>query len=254
MGAVLLLFILIFGGSLTRMEQRRSAPMIKYDKRDYRSYRTTAIIFAVLCVVSIGCYTIIVMVDPHGTYVDLAALVLWFLMGSGFLVSVLMGIGLFKSRFYLKRLERYGYEPPERKRDYGKKVENLPRKAKQQEESVGGSRESIVLAILALIALGITAMGSFVIFWHYLTVDRELAMEGFILLLFPQICWGICSFVFWRQRSCQKYRDDVETCDKRKLRAQLEDGLVEMAIFAGLTAVYFAIVCGGLSMILRVRS
>ena len=40
----------------------------------------------------------------------------------------------------------------------------------------------------------------------------------------------------------KKYRDDIEIGDNRKLRAQLEEGIVEIMGFAGLTAVYMRLV------------
>ena len=166
---------------------------------------------------------------------DLLDLFLFAGMGIG-LCGALFGWGVvLNGSYYIKRLKHYGYNIPQKKSDYPQGLRSLPCENVDRSVSEGWSSESVALAAFAWLAGGIVSLIAAHIYTKYASLVKGLAEIGIAMMLLPVVCWIICGFVFWRQRTRRKYRDDVELDEEegpqRKVRANLMEGISEIIIY-----------------------
>ena len=100
---------------------------IKYDKRSMTIIKGTSIAATILFVIGIA----LLFMEIKGTEIfTLFALYL----GAG--LSIDCYAALVAGWFYMKRLKKYGYMIPKKKRDYDGKIENLPKLSNVEETSL----------------------------------------------------------------------------------------------------------------------
>lgn len=213
---------------------------IKYDKRDKKVGLVLVIITTVITALVIIGYA----AAERTGYVtsEVAAAVV---MGIVFwpVTAVTCWIYYLEVCTYLKRLKRHGYEIPNDKRHFSCNLELLPRDGTSI-KSVENSRESWLLTTLCLVCFFVVVaimtyyIGDFWNRWkHVWYIAEETVVVGFMfaVMLITAFLWLVGVFVYWNQRRCDKYRDDVETDDSRKVRRQLADGIIIVIFMLAVT-------------------
>ena len=142
---------------------------------------------------------------------------------------------------YLKRLKRHGYVVPNDKRYFSCNLELLPRDGTNI-KSIKNSRESWVLTVLCLVCFfGVMAIMTYYLLnfrnkWDYVWyMAWDVGILLFIVMLIVAFLWLLGVFVYWNQRRCDKYRDDVETDKIRKVRRNLADGIIIVIFMLAVT-------------------
>ncbi len=235
--------------------QLQTATYMKYDKRSVRLLAIGAILCAIVFGISIG------LMASDMDFWGKSKFSQW-----GF-IAVLYGLFLGAALFvwcvcrmilgisYLKRLERYGYEVPADRREYGYLLEQLPLKNATVEmtrwserEDIGSesfwenmepysvSKTSKILSILSVLA-AIVMIGLSFYYWYswYFMGDDTIVM--FVLLLIADAFWLIPIVLFRKQMDGQKYKDDVEIDATRKNRMSLPGGILLILMLVGIALV-----------------
>lgn len=209
------------------------APPIKYDKRDTKIGLIIAIIGTIAWVVTI------IMLGFQIVDRMSAKLTMVIAIGGIYYCPLLALIGwrlFFSSRGYMKRLEKYGYKVPERKKMYQGRLDLLERYEGSMPDFQQPHRESTYLAYASWVA----AFGS--VPYPLYVWKTYPDMDGlFVVMLFPVVCWIMLGLFYWRQRDQLKYKDDVEIDDRRKTRQNLVDGLVIILVCIFLTILFWVI-------------
>lgn len=207
---------------------------IKYDCRDKEVFWWVAVVSGVLAVIMMFLSNL-----PAADVQFLGSLL--FIQLGGFLlfptISVIAWIGYLSSSVYLRRLKIHGYELPANKREFSSSLCNL-RKINESEVSVNSlSKESIVLSVISCLNFVLVIIYAVLYFFEYNNMNDVfgLTVLGYAPLL---IFWYIRTFLFFRQRLRETYRDDVEVDETRKKRKPIEDGIKEMLILLFLTMVW----------------
>ena len=147
---IIIIILYIFQGAIQRSRFRGPNPAIKYDLRDKKENLIVAIVCSIVAVCSVGIIAFGNLLNWSGTYIDLVVLMACGCLGIGFFGAFLSWTQYACCVFYIKRLERYGYEVPQRKKDYGTKLGNLPRSEGIAPVQSEWSRQSIALTIMAV--------------------------------------------------------------------------------------------------------
>lgn len=211
---------------------------IKYDRRDKKAGLFLVIIVTVITALVFIGYAVV----GRGRHVssELAAAAV---MGIVFwpVTAVTCWIYYLEVCTYLKRLKRHGYEIPKDKRSFSCNLELLPRDGASI-KSVENSRESWLLTVLCLVCFfGVVAimtyyLGNFWNKWKYVWyMAEDVGIILFAIMLVIAFLWLVGVFVYWNQRRCDKYRDDVETDNVRKVRRQLADGIIIVIFLLAVT-------------------
>ncbi len=223
---------------------------ILYDRTDQKTSLVTAIVSTALLLV----FGIMIWLGAEEFPTEIMA---FFVIGVVFVLPILTVVSwmrYLKNICYLKRLCAHGYEVPVCKRDY-KGLEELPRNEESAQVRVGNSWESIALAAICWgIAVGCMA-GSIPLLLNY-QMYGGLVFHGAAALF-----WVVLGIVYFRQRSREKYRDDVEPeiygpdgkVKMRKMRTQFADGLVTIAVLLCYTILFLTIIYNLGGVIFRAR-
>lgn len=220
--------------------------MIKYDKKDIKYYLTGAIFFTLLELVC----TVLFILDESYYMIRLPGnMDAYLFFGIVFILPILCAVTWIRALdcfLYFRRLRRYGYEVPEKKKLYSKTLENLPRTADFTCANSGISVESVLLALGSwLCSLGIL-FSAIKFFLKFVTEGWWCVVPfGFILVIAG--VWCVQGIGYWHQRARSKFRDDVENDDGRRVRRHFVSGMVAMLILlaASATVVEIMHACAG---------
>lgn len=206
---------------------------IKFDKTDLKIYQYIWIITGIVTilvwipVLLYGGKPVKEVPDGLDTLVEITVLLCPFLfvfwIGLIFKLSEIAG--------YLKRLKRYGYIVPESKKPYESNLENLIQDREIcREQGEQKSKAAIVLTVIAGVAVLL------------------MICTNFMLTRVPHI-WSILicvvlAVVYAGQISSRRFRDDVDIYGdpKRKVRRNLDDGLLEILLVFTVILVFFVLV------------
>lgn len=223
---------------------------IKYDKKDKRLYRKTAVIFSILAVAD---WCLLLNGEDILWHFPIEAEVV-FLCAIGPLCILVVGlwVGYLDAVFYLKRLWKFGYEIPEDKRNYNKDLEKLP----QRENTVGNlsykNYDSMVLSILTGFIVIALFLYDIQFLYRYSSFGKDIwFFEG--LLILGTFVWLFMGIFYVRQISNQKYKYDVEIDSSRKNRKNLIDGIVEIMVLLLLTFPFIEMINNAVQYMMRAR-
>ncbi len=196
---------------------------IKYDKLSAKILKWTGIFCAVLFVLGMG----MLLLEIDGT--GLLMLICLYMGGGVGITSALAFIG---SKFYFKRLAKYGYEIPYKKSEYRGLLKHVPRNpaVKQEGQKSLCSKESKLLTVISLI-LFVICVGMDIHYYITWSFMGENCSTMFVLTLLFYCIWLIFALVMYKQSNPLKYRDDVETDTTRKERLSIEQGLLTCLLF-----------------------
>lgn len=206
---------------------------IKFDKKDLKIYRNIWIITGIVTVL-IGIPTLLYGGKPvKETPVSLDGLIAITVLLCPFLAIFWIGITwkLLEIAGYLKRLKRYGYVVPDSKKLYDNNLENLIQdKEICREQGMQKSGVGIALTVIA----GIAAL---------LMICINLMLTRVPHIWSILFCAAMAGF-FARQISSQRFRDDVDIYGnpERKVRRNLDDGLLEISLVFIVILVFFVLV------------
>lgn len=209
-------------------------PQIKYDKFEQK----VGLVIGFVCTIGVvvtGFMLKLDVVDRLNT--KLAATVV---LGGIYFCPVMAIVGwklFFSSWGYMKRLEKYGYKVPERKKQYHGRQDLLERFEVCSPDVNKWHSESVTLACTAWVLAVIFGGYAYYVQQCYADISGIL-----LLMLFPTICWTIMGIFYWRQRRQLTYKDDVELDDKRKTRQNLVDGLVTIFVCIALSMIYSEVI------------
>lgn len=248
MEVILLLIMLLFvmRNILQKPKNDKERYKIRYDLRNKKQLFVVAVLFTSVSVI-LG---IVIFFSSSGEKwsAEWAAVILIADVIVCPLAALAAWLLFWDCCFYLKRLERYGYFPPENKKEHDGLLNNLDRKKaekdndSQSENALNAgtkrvndgsghlySKESVILSVCAFLC-GIVILGCAVYFLWEWNILGENAYFMFDILVMLAVLWGVGSFVYWRQRNIAKYRDDVEMDDNRRQRQNLVSGIITIAI------------------------
>ena len=214
-----------------------SATLIKYDKHSVKHY-------GILTGIAVVCFGFAWMyLEPIGiesrvnVVLFMSALLVLFLGG----VATIWGtIHWINGIFYLKRLEKQGYEVPENRKEY-MILERLPKRdTEPRVEEKGYHKGSKVLACLTILVAAIMLVFSVYYFckWWFI----EFSPVFLIIQLFADALWLLPISMFRKQMDLQKYKDDVEVDITRNTRMNGVSGTLLLIVLI-LAAFYVKSYC-----------
>lgn len=137
-------------------------------------------------------------------------------------------------KIYLIRLKNYGYEVPNDRREYDKKLTNLPKDEKVYKKIVKnqGARNkwSVWLALIHFLVLLTCVIFNICLYieWKFLRDVGVFITELCVLDCF----WLILTIYYFRQGDNSKYRDAFELDEDKKKRVCFPYGLMLLAVVA----------------------
>lgn len=206
---------------------------INYDRRTEKVLKCVALLALGLSVVIFGLMPALFMVMKQNM--------------SNYFVIMLYGLylvaipGLFAGimwmdcKMYFARLKKYGYIIPERKRDYGNRLENVPRQMPLDETGQPldlGAKDSKKLGLIYLVIFGVILAEHMVYLVKWIPLDPEGSLFVLIFTLVPNLFWPIAAMLFFRQQNSEKYADDVAFHPYKKRRMSLGKGILLAIIMA----------------------
>ena len=211
---------------------------IKYDKRDKKIYLILAVVTTIIFAM---CFSLLQM-DLEVENISAAFYAGFMIVSTLFLpiISFAMWVMFFDSHMYLKRLEKYGFTVPDRKKDYDNNLEKLPQSQgnifDNENPKVKESKESKALAYVSwIVSLG---MAVYTV-WFFIRFSHMLENVAFfgLVCIFITLCWLVLGFYFFKQRRPDKYRDDVDYKSNLKVRKHLVEGIITIVILLVITIV-----------------
>lgn len=226
--------------------------IINYDRRDSKYYLAGAVIFTLLELVC----TVLFILDEGYYIIRLPGdMDMYLFLGIVYMLPILCAVTWIRCLdcfLYFRRLKRYGYEVPEKKKLYSKALGNLPRTADFTCANSGISVESVLLAFGSwFCSLGIL-ISAINFFLKYVTEGWWCVVPfGFILVIAG--AWCVQGVGYWYQRLRSRFRDDVENDDGRRVRRHFVSGMVVMMILLAASAVFVEIMYAGAGVVVRAR-
>ncbi|MCM1498194.1 MAG: hypothetical protein NC124_06970 [Clostridium sp.] len=224
---------------------------IKYDKRDKRLCGRAAAVFSVLAVLD-GC--MLYFGEGIMWHFPVAVEVMFVCAFYPFLLlAVGLWVGFMDAVLYLKRLQNYGYEVPEDKRQFGRDLEKLPVTEHAVKTFSGKNAGSIALTVLTgVITIGLIIYD--VYFWYrYSALGEDIRFfEG--MLVFGTVIWLIQGIFYARQISNRKYKYDVEIDHSWKNRRNLIGGLAEIIVLLAFTLLATELIHNTVQYMLKARA
>lgn len=244
-----LLLGLLFLGHIVGKTTRRSYA-IKYDCQDRKLFLGIAIIFTILSVCMILFSELPIM-----DVVTLEFMIVLIMLG-GFLcfpvIAFMAWMGFLSSTLYLRRLKIYGYEIPRNKKIFSSRLDMLGKTGDSLVNPDSQSKESMVLAAISVSIFAGVFINAVVFYFQYRELE-DLAYFGVYGSIPFLLFWLIIACVFWRQRLRDKYKDDVESDEKRKTRKHIEKGIIEIVIYLFLTIMWITMLYNGVEYIYKSR-
>ncbi|MBQ7776711.1 MAG: hypothetical protein IJ379_12400 [Lachnospiraceae bacterium] len=220
-------------------------PKIKYDKRDNRIGLMVAVVCTIVAIVEN-----IIMFLPVSERMSTELGV--FISLGGFMFFPMIALAgwhiYFMSFCYFRRLQKYGFQVPENKKDYQGRLEALERGEYQQPDLQAWHKDSMILAGLTLVMAVGTAVYAFYVRESYPQIEL-----CFWLMLFPVLCWILLGALFWSERSQLKFKDDVEIDEKRRTRLNLMEGITVILICLFMTVIYAVVIYNMAGVIYKAR-
>lgn len=213
-----------------------SATLIKYDKRSVKVYRTLLLITVVYFLLSLFCMFTDILSIQNAKLEEVLITVVLYGLYFGVIGTLYLGYQFINAVCYLKRLEKYGFEVPENRKEY-EIVERLPKKENvvpiQTQGDHKGSKILTELSILVAIIMLILT-GYYFYKWSFI---GENAQAMLVVQLIADVFWLIPIFIFKKEMNQQKYKDDVEIDITRRTRKNVVSGVL-LIIFLVLVALY----------------
>lgn len=215
-----------------KREIRQKDLRIKFDKRDLKIYMWLWLVVSVITF--IGAVPLVWYAKPMKelTYSQTKVLETAVLIMP--VIAVLwvgLAFKLLEGVCYLKRLKRYGYLVPDSKKTYENNLENLIQDEETcKEQGIRKSKTGIALTVIAVIAV-------FLMTYINLTATRVPHVWGILVCV-------LLAVLYARQISGRKFRDDVDIYGnpERKVRRNLDDGLLEISLVFIVILVFFVLV------------
>lgn len=208
------------------MEGEEEMTKIKYDKKDKKRYIKTAVIFSILAVMDLcilNCPDVMRYFPVEWEAVFVCEILPFFILAAR------LWLGYINAVLYLKRLQKYGYEVPEDKKNFNKDLEKLPMTENAVKSLPRRNYDSIVLTVLTgAIVIGLLVYDVWFLYRYSGFGNDIWFFEG--MLIFGTIIWLLLGIFYARQISNRKYKYDVEIDHSRKNRRNLIDGLVEIIV------------------------
>lgn len=226
----------------------QTATRIKYDKRQVRKYSVGTIITGSILAVSLVLMAMEVYWENRTWGIALMVMALYGLLLGGLLFALFVYL-LLAGIFYLKRLEKYGYEVPEDKRIYEGVLEQVPRYCIQGQNAyvMNGENSRIgnycpdlpkysktskcLMYICILASLLLLGWNFYFLYKWYFMGDDTIVL--FVLLLIADALWIFPIWFFRKQMNPQKFKDDVEIDAGRKDRMNIISGLFSIVVLVG---------------------
>ncbi len=209
----------------------QKAILIRYDKRQFANSKKASITFLVLWIVSFA-LTFLEWVEWVPDFVSVIIRFLFLCSGPAFLYSVYEALA---GHSYLKRLEKYGYEIPDNKKDYDYLLEMLPRKrqgTKNLSSDGNYNKCSLILAVSSLVVLCVLIGYNiwFLLDWRCMVQGERIVTFGMMSPV--DIVLLINCIKFFRQVNEKYYKDDVEIDYTRKNRISFMEGILIIIVLS----------------------
>ncbi len=159
-------------------------------------------------------------------YVSISAVAL-------FIAPILLVYCIYKliaGTFYLRRLKTIGFEIPDTRKEYDNNLRNVPLDDSLYQENryaVDSIKLSVLSVVSALIFVLVIVLR--IIKWSSYCYMEETA-PTFVFLLGYVIAFAGAFVVFIRQKNKDRYVDDVNLKDSRKVRINLCKGILDLMI------------------------
>jgi len=238
---VFLLYLLARSRKNTRVAEKYkkeyeldSATLIKYDKRSVKIYGTLTVAtvgYFLLALLWMSKDSLAVESSDLEWVLDILAL---FGLYFGVMGTIYLGYHWTNAIFYLKRLEKYGYEMPENYKEY-MILERLPKQYDvSPEEKQEYHLESKILVYLTVLIAAIMLAFTGYYFYKWSFMDEARALLVIQLLL--DALWLIPVSIFYKQMDIWKYKDDVVVDITRKPRINVVSGIWLLMVLIALAS------------------
>ena len=201
-----------------------SATIIKYDKHSLKVYGILTMATMVCFLLALLCMVIDFPPIQNSDLEEFLAMAVVFCLYFGAIGTIYLGYHWVNAIFYLKRLEKYGYEVPQNRKEY-QIVERLPKReaALQPEEKEYHEGSKVLVSLTILIAvIMLTLTGYYFYKWSFIDDAKAL----FVIQLIVDAFWLIPISVFYKEMNVQRYKDDVEIDITRKTRMNVVSGIL----------------------------
>lgn len=211
---------------------------IKYDLRSVRRYKRLSIIMAIIFIsLLVMSFLSVVMRVHYSNNIGIVSLILWELLYISVPV-LLISLSLYiSSSFYLRRLSSCGYIPPESKADYAD-LSQLPRTSADTPTYNNYARDSIISAVVFLIGLAVCIVLdiSLIIKWSRYNMLDAASIVFILAAILHLALFGTMSAVSLAQRNTEKYIDNVDIRDGRRIRISLITSIAIFIVFGLISA------------------
>ncbi len=199
---------------------------IKYDMQELKLVKIIAIVMTVISITDI----IIVTFFPEILDMCHEVLMAVISLGAMFFPISTVAMWLYELEIYcyLYRLKKHGYSVVERKKDYGQRLENVPRNAsvKLEERNKG----SLILSYIAFVGMSVPILFGMYLVKRYNIILGDMVFFLCVLLILCGM-WLIFALQMRKQSNNKVYRDDVETDESKKVRMEFVRGIVSIAVY-----------------------
>ena len=203
---------------------------LKYDRRTYKTFFCLMVI--ALCFFAFGGLVCVFFSnDKWPPLILIVAASLGLMIGGP--LSLLFVYLYIDAKVYLGRLSRNGFSIPNTKAECGGVLETLDRSGEYVTNNY--RRDSVLSLGLSVIFFLANAGGDIL----YLNKWIRYGMEGTavmfaVLLIFHAVIFLIPAIVFLAQRNTNKYIDNVDLRDGRKVRMSLMSSILLLTILSGI--------------------
>lgn len=202
---------------------------------DLKFDRRTCKILAVLMITALaffafGLICVLFFDDISSPMILIGTAVLGLMIGGP--LSLLFTYLYIKAKVYLGRLSRNGFTVPDSKAECGGKLENLPRAGEPVTNNYkNDSRTALALCIICFLA-NVCGDIWYIYKWTRYGIDSTTVMFV-MLLIFHLAVFFIPVLVFRAQSNPDRYIDNVDIKDGRKVRMSIMSAILVLAILSG---------------------
>lgn len=207
---------------------------LKYDRKTARAHKILMIVFSCMFILSLA---VTLVLDRY----SLSELPVGAIVAASFFLFVSAPLALFftdlsiRSGIYLRRLSDNGYQVPYVRTECNGVLENIPRGGEAVVNRYAS--DSRISAFIAVAALCISVFFDVIYVVKWTVIGETDCIAGFIFLLILHcILFIIPAAVFFRQRSTECYRDEVDIAYGKKARTSICSAITVLLILSMVAA------------------
>lgn len=199
---------------------------IKYDLKTLRLLLISALIFTGMF---IACLFDFIFENSGSTF----AMIFFLICGVSFIPAIIFWLYYIDGKVYIHELKRAGYEVPENRKDYDKKISNMPKEHETELNNLGKCGYCMVMFYIAVaVTLAFAAAAVNYCFMWYGVSDTVSMVVGIVIIMF---LWGLYSYRLYREADNTLYKSLFENDRTRKYRKSAGHIIITIILAGGIS-------------------